>query len=149
MEEKKKLPGEGENGRRIKTYIHVLRGLINYHNRMTLPHKNNKLSCYPAEGCPILCYEDDVYLATLEASLRLMEREEKKKLPGEGEKRKLESAITVLDSIRMMFSSGVSIDEQLKNSIALDDEVQEPDKLVRAVFAEHISYAISVLEDLI
>ena len=74
---------------------------------------------------------------------------EKKKLPGEGEKRKLESAITVLDSIRMMFSSGVSIDEQLKNSIALDDEVQEPDKLVRAVFAEHISYAISVLEDLI
>lgn len=56
----------------LKRSIHVIKGLINYHKRMTLPLAN--MSCAETY-CPAAQFENDVYLTALEDSLRLLERE--------------------------------------------------------------------------
>ena len=78
--EKEKLPDGEQEKLRLRSHIHVLRGLINYHERMTLPISLGSLSCTKNGSCPAVAFENDVYLAALKESLRLMERE-----LGEGE----------------------------------------------------------------
>ena len=56
----------------LRCSISVIKGLINYHKRMTLPLTN--MSC-GEEFCPAVQFENDVYLTALEHSLRLLERE--------------------------------------------------------------------------
>lgn len=57
---------------RIENAIWVIQGLINYHKRMTLPIK--KPLCADS-SCPVIDFENDVYLSALEESLRLLRRE--------------------------------------------------------------------------
>ena len=56
----------------LRCSISVIKGLINYHMRMTLPLAD--ISC-TGEACPAVQFENDVYLTALEHSLRLLERE--------------------------------------------------------------------------
>lgn len=75
MNEKEKVPSE--RGAQLLSHIHILRGLISYHERMVMPiigwaHINcNKLPC------PAAKFENDVYLEALKEALRLLEREAK------------------------------------------------------------------------
>jgi hypothetical protein len=76
MSEKEKLPSERETEERnLKTHIHVLRGLINYHERMMAAVSYTDLSCKKDGTCPAITFTSDVYLEALKASLALMERE--------------------------------------------------------------------------
>lgn len=74
--EKEKIPsaGGGERVEPIEVYIHVLRGLISYHERMFAPIKLNSLACQK-DNCAAVKFSDDVYLAALQEALRLMELE--------------------------------------------------------------------------
>lgn len=55
-------------------YISVIRGLINYHKRMTAPLEAVDNKC-EKKVCPVLEFERDLYLRSLEVALGLMERE--------------------------------------------------------------------------
>ena len=70
--EKKKLLTEQEQGE-IVNHISVIKGLINYHKRMVMPLGDTP--CIEKDGCPVIRFENDVYLKALEASLELLERE--------------------------------------------------------------------------
>ena len=73
MKEKKKLLAEEERGSKLNSHIVVIRGLINYHKRMVAPLKDSP--CAGEEICPVLKFENDLYLEALEESLRLLEGE--------------------------------------------------------------------------
>lgn len=68
MNEKEKIPSAGGE---YEGRIAVIRGLINYHKRMVGP----LVGCGGNEVCPVIAFENDVYLDALEEALRLMERE--------------------------------------------------------------------------
>ena len=74
MTEKKKLSEGEREKRKLRTHIHVMRGLINYHERMLAPF-SGICSCDEEGTCPVVAFENDVYLAALKESLRLLERE--------------------------------------------------------------------------
>ena len=58
--------------------ISVIRGLINYHERMVSPvYDSSEIYC-GKDLCPVIMFENDMYLATLKECLRLMERELKR-----------------------------------------------------------------------
>ena len=71
MKEKKLLTGQERE--ELLSHIFVIRGLVNYHKRMVAPL--NDLPCGGGEKCPVLDFENDLYLKALEASLELLERE--------------------------------------------------------------------------
>ena len=58
----------------LQSHIHILRGLISYHERMFAPIKFNSLECQK-DNCAAVNFADDVYLAAIKESLRLMKRE--------------------------------------------------------------------------
>ena len=68
MNEKEKIPSVGGE---YEGRIAVIRGLINYHKRMVGP----LVGCGGNDACPVIAFENDVYLDALEEALRLMERE--------------------------------------------------------------------------
>lgn len=70
--EKKKLLMEQER-EELEKHISVIKGLINYHKRMVMPLGDTP--CFEKDGCPVIRFENDVYLKALEASLELIERE--------------------------------------------------------------------------
>ena len=72
MQEKKKLLSEQER-EELSSHIIVIRGLVNYHKRMVATL--NELPCGDGEKCPVLDFENDLYLKALEVSLELLERE--------------------------------------------------------------------------
>lgn len=80
MKEIKKSPSEkGEySAEEIAEYecrISVIRGLINYHERMVSPvYHSSEIYC-EKDQCPVIMFENDMYLAALKECLRLMERE--------------------------------------------------------------------------
>lgn len=55
----------------LETTAQVLKGLINYHKRMTMPLDVSKC----IDECPVLKAENDIYLMALETALFLTERE--------------------------------------------------------------------------
>ena len=55
----------------LETTAQVLKGLINYHKRMTMPLDVSKCK----DECPVLKAENDIYLMALETALFLTERE--------------------------------------------------------------------------
>lgn len=60
----------------LRNSIHILRGLISYHRRMTLPLKpSHDIPCSEQSVCPVLAFEDDAYLSALETALAVLERE--------------------------------------------------------------------------
>ena len=75
MEEKHRVSKE-----QLVMYIHLLRGLISYHKRMTLPHQKSCPGCpkdcepQKADVCRTVVYED-IYLQAIEHSLILAEDE--------------------------------------------------------------------------
>lgn len=65
----------------LEMYAFVLRGLINYHKRMTM----NQAFCECEDKkvcgkCPNIYGMDDMYLGTLEHSLKLVENEMQQEL---------------------------------------------------------------------
>ena len=65
----------------LEMYAFVLRGLINYHKRMTM----NQALCECEDKkvcgkCPNIYGMDDMYLGTLEHSLKLVENEMQQEL---------------------------------------------------------------------
>ena len=56
----------------LKAHISVIRGLINYHKRMVAPLAP---TCNKDGECPVLEFENDLYLGALKTALVLMERE--------------------------------------------------------------------------
>ena len=57
----------------LENHIMIINGLINYHKRMVSPI--SQMACVASENCPVLSFENDIYLAALEASLELLKRE--------------------------------------------------------------------------
>lgn len=72
MNEKEK--STSERGAQLLSHIHILRGLISYHERMLVPLEMLNLDCQK-KGCPALAFQKDVYLKALKEALKLMERE--------------------------------------------------------------------------
>ena len=70
----------------LAMYIHILRGLIGYHKRMTLPHQKACSDCtkdcesQKADVCQTVVYED-IYLQAIEYSLILAEDEYRARFP--------------------------------------------------------------------
>lgn len=73
MKEKKKLLTEQERIGKLESHVVVIRGLMNYHKRMVAPLKDSP--CAGEEICPVIKFENDLYLEALEESLRLLEGE--------------------------------------------------------------------------
>lgn len=79
MQEKETMPKD-----QMRMYIHILRGLISYHKRMTLPHHHSCEDCGAAHRkgdggfCLTIAYED-IYLQAIEYALWLAEEDYRKR----------------------------------------------------------------------